>query len=141
MEIQDGTLGLTDLLEVLEVISLVLVVPQARQHVPLALALPAGERGLLVSILVSPGLASQSNLALVIVAGFILIQAFHASRDIKAEGFSACLSDPHEGWTVIHLWAPMVLEQLVLIKELELAGIPNILLSKLSHLAVGNSYQ
>ena len=136
MEIQDGTLVLTHLLEVLEVVSVVLVVPLARQHVPLALALLAGELGLSVSIL-----AIHSNLALVVMAGFILIQAFHASRDFIAELLSACLSDPHKGWTLIQPWAPMVLEQLVLIKELELAVGPSILLSKLAHLAVGNSYQ
>ena len=96
MEIQDGTLVLTDLLEVLEGLSVVLLVPLAQQHVPLAGALPAGELGLSVS-----SLAIHSNLALVVMAGFILIQAFCAGRDIIAELHSACLGDPHKGWTLI----------------------------------------
>ena len=71
MEIQDGTLVLTYLLEVLEGLSVVLLVPLAQQHVPLAGALPAGELGLLVS-----SLAIHSNLALVIMVASYLFKHF-----------------------------------------------------------------
>merc|ERR1711940_1916 len=102
MEVQDGTLGLTDLLEVLEAIIIVLDVGHARQHVLLAVVHLAGVHGLLVSIL-TPGLASQSDAAVVIVAGVVFAEALIANTDIKAEPTSACLSDPHEDWTLIHL--------------------------------------
>ena len=129
MEIQDGTLVLTDLLEVLEGISLVLLVHVAHQHMLQAGALLAGEPILLLS-----SLAIHSNPALIVMTEVIFTQALHAGRDLKAEEYSACLADPHKGWTLIQFWAPMVL----LVEKFELGAVPFILLSKL---ALGNSDQ